>query len=141
MTDAARRFDRVPLRALMEYTIWAPLDPAEVAERGPFLVRDGWTRPGLTQGHRGTDCCFVLEFASGAVASGVLALTWSPLREKIIELVSRTGGPVGPCALVVKRLHPGVGIWCFVGLDDDGTRYDPLADLIESPPEPDETIQ
>ncbi len=127
----------VPLSELKHYQIRPHNSPERVSERGDFYIRDGWTRYHLDEHHRdGMQCCYLIDFTDGDDdRSVVFALTWSPLREKIIELVLRGGSPVGPCRLVSRPLFPTMNIWSIVGYDDAGMPYDPM----QSTPEP-ETI-
>lgn len=119
----------VPLSELHAYTLRPFLAPAAVADRGDFYVTDGYLRPSLQRGHTGTQVCYAIDFTKGDDRSACFALDWSTLREKVIELVLRCASPVGPCRLISKPLHEGLDIWVIVGVQDDGSIFDPLADV------------
>lgn len=130
-----RRPGTVPLSDLRHYQIRPHQWPERAADRGDFYIVDGWLRPSLALGHGGArDACFLVEFVDGDDDRlAYFVLEWSPLREKVIELVLRGGAPVGPCRLISKAMLEDLNLWCIVGVEDDGTLYDPLAALI--PPE------
>lgn len=123
-----RRPGTVPLSTLRQYQIRPHQHPPRVSERGEFYIRDGWLRPSLTEGHNGTtECCYLVDFVNGEDdRSAYFVLSWSPLREKVIELVLRMGAPVGPCRLISKPMNEAFSLWVIVGIEDDGTTYDPL---------------
>lgn len=120
----------VPLSALHDYTIAPHLVPEQVADRGTFYIRDGWLRPWMVRGHPGREVVYVIDFETGEKPAARFALEWSPLREQVVELVLRTGGPVGACRLVSQPFRDGVDLWVIVGVDDDGTVYNPLGGLV-----------
>lgn len=121
----------VPLSALHSYTITPHRSPDEVTARGDFYIVDGWLRESLQRGHSGMEVCYLIHFIDGDDQRARFALTWSPLREQVVELLLRCGSLVGPCRLIRKPLYEGLDIWVIVGVEADGNLYDPLADLCE----------
>ena len=119
----------IPLSRLHDYVDRRPLPPERVRELGQFLIRDAWIQPTMREGHQDKLTCYVLEFLRGDIEQGILRIGYSPARERVVELVVRTGGPIGPCELVAKELRPGELAWQFVGVEPDGTVYDPMPDL------------
>lgn len=128
-----RRPGTIPLSELKHYQIRPHQYPARVCERGAFYIRDGWLRGSLRQGHGGpAEACYLVDFIDGDDdRSAYFVLEWSPLREKIIELVLRGGSPVGPCRLIRKPVDVSVDLWVIVGDEDDGTVFDPLHLLVD----------
>jgi len=117
-----------------------PIEPAKLAELGPFIITDGRTRM------HGTDnldlvsrrqVVLQVEPLSGELA-GVpftLYLVALDFRLQIVELIRRAGGPVGPCLLTRHYLEPTVGVWAFCALEADGELWDPFG-AEQDPPEP-----
>lgn len=124
----SQRKGTVPLSALREYQIRPHRSPERVAELGDFYIVDAWLRPSLTQGHAGgMQACYLVDFTTGDdLRSCLFVLEWSPLREKVVELIVRGGSPVGACRLISKPLYESLNLWVIVGVEDDGTLFDPL---------------
>ncbi len=127
----------LPLSELRKHLVVPHNAPERIAEKGDFYIRDGWTRPSLDEGHRhGQQVCYLVDFVAGDDERSVrFVLEWSPLREKVIELVARYGSAIGPCRLISKPRGEDENMWVIVGLEDDGSIYDPMRglDVLEAP--------
>ena len=123
-----RRPGSMPLSTLTQYQVRPHNPPARVAERGAFYIRDGWLRQPLTDGHSGrSDVCFLVDFVDGDdERSAEFHLTWTPLREKVVELVTRLASPIGPCRLVSRPYSETLNIWSLIGEEEDGSTFDPM---------------
>jgi len=119
----------IPLSRLHDIVDRKPVTASRVRELGQFLIRDAWIMYDVSEGHRGREACYLLEFVRAEIEQGILRLTYSAHRERIVELTVRTGGPIGPCELVAKELRAGELVWAFIGIEADGSVYDPLPGL------------
>jgi hypothetical protein len=128
----------VPLSTLLEgHELRRFLAPFELESAGRFLIIDGYTRPALEEFSSGREVVFVVKLLD-AHGERVyrLALELSTFRLSVLDLVKRTGSPVGPCILVGRQIDAEVGIWVLCGLEADGSTYDPLKDIPEYQPRP-----
>jgi len=117
-----------------------PIEPARLAELGPFLITHGRTRASVEDGLdlvSRRQVVLQVEPLSGELA-GVpycLYLVALDFRVQIVDLLRRTGGPVGPCLLTRHYLEPTVGVWSFCALEPDGELWDPFG-VEQDPPGP-----
>lgn len=128
--------DAIPLSALLQGLELRPfLAPEELEAAGAFYLLDGYIRNALDEYQVGREVVLLVELDQPATAQRQyrIALKWSHLRDKIIELVRRTGGPVGPCILTGKRLDELHGVWNLCGVSPDGEIFDPLYLIPEHP--------
>lgn len=115
-----------------------PIEPETLADAGPFLVTHGYVRPSLDAGGRGQQVVLQVEILRGELAGTPFCLYLVALdfRVQIVDLVRRTGGPVGPCLLVLRYLEPSAGVWSICSLGEGGEIWDPLGAAEDDPPEP-----
>lgn len=115
-----------------------PIEPATLADNGPFLITNGYVRPNLDQHGSGRQVVLQVEPLAGELAGVPFCLYLVELdtRVQIVDLVRRTGGPVGPCVLVLRYLEPTAGIWSICALEPDGELWDPYGTTEDDPPEP-----
>lgn len=113
-----------------------PIEPAVLADAGPFLITHGYVRPALNQLRGTREVVLQVEPLRGELA-GVpfcLYLTALDFRVQIVDLLRRTGGPVGPCVLLLRYLDPSAGVWSFCGVEAGGELWDPYGQSEDDPP-------
>jgi hypothetical protein len=66
----------------------------------------------------------------------VLILPALDYRVQLVDLLRRTGGPIGPCALLPRYLDPSAGTWSICSREPDGSLWDPFGALPDNPPAP-----
>ena len=128
----------VPLSILRDQLHPPPLDPIQLQTAGDFLLTHGYVRPALDAIGRGQQVVFQVELLSGehAGCSFVLILPALDHRVQLVDLLRRTGGPIGPCALIPRYLEPDMGTWSICSREPDGSLWDPFGMLEDYPPAP-----
>lgn len=125
----------VPLSVLREM-LPPPIEPADLADAGPFLITHGYTRPALDRLGQGSQVVLQVEPLQGELA-GVpfcLYLASTDFRVQIVDLLRRTGAAVGPCILLLRYLDPTAGTWSFCALEPGGELWDPYNAIEDDPP-------
>jgi hypothetical protein len=114
-----------------------PIEPSVLADAGPFLITQGYLRQSLDQQARGQQVVLQVEPLRGELAGVPFCLYLAALdfRVQVVELLRRTGGPVGPCVLVLRYLEPTAGTWSICALSPDGELWDPFGGE-DTPPAP-----
>lgn len=115
-----------------------PIEPDALQAAGDFLISQGYVRPSLDAISLGQQVVLQVEPLHGELAGAPFILILSALdfRVQIVELLRRTGGPIGPCLLLVRYLDPTRGIWSICSREPDGSVWDPFGPLPDDPPAP-----
>ena len=127
----------LPLSALRGQLHPPPIEPDKLQAAGDFLISQAYVRPALDSIGRGQQCVFQVESLHGELAGVpfILVLPALDFRVQIVELLRRTGGPIGPCVLVLRYLDPETGIWSICSREPDGSLWDPFGPA-DDPPAP-----
>jgi hypothetical protein len=116
-----------------------PIKPEELADAGAFLITHGYLRASLDM-HQvgGQQVVLQVEPLRGELAGVPFGLHLPALdfRVQIVDLLRRTGGPVGPCVLQRRYLEPTAGVWSICSLEPGGELWDPFGTIEDDPPAP-----
>lgn len=122
-----------PLSALRGQLHPPPIEPEALESSGDFLISQGYVRAALDLIGHGQEVVYQVEPLEGGYAGVPFSLILPALhfRVQIVELLRRTGGPIGPCVLRRRYLHPGRGIWSICARESDGSLWDPFGGRAE----------